>query len=67
MQRFDIKKWLWVAGIVYTFLQGYTFYTQRQGEMAVSCAFLCAICMVQFGRRLYTLHYLHMKMKDIDN
>lgn len=66
MRRFDIIKWFWVAGIVYTFLQGYTFYTQRQGEWAVGCAFLCAICVFQFIRRLYTLHYLHMKMKDID-
>ena len=36
MRRFDIIKWLWVAGMVYTFLQGYTFYTQRRGEELAS-------------------------------
>lgn len=66
MRRFDIIKWLWVAGIIYTFLQGYTFYMQRQGEIAVGCSFLCAFCIFQFIRRLHTLYYLHMKMKNID-
>ena len=66
MIRFDIIKWLWVAGIIYTFLQGYTFYMQRQGEIAVGCSFLCAFCIFQFIRRLHTLYYLHMKMKNID-
>lgn len=53
-------------GIIYTFLQGYTFYMQRQGEIAVGCSFLCAFCIFQFIRRLHTLYYLHMKMKNID-
>ena len=66
MRHFDIIKWLWVAGIIYTFLQGYTFYMQRQGEIAVGCSFLCAFCIFQFIRRLHTLYYLHMKMKNID-
>ena len=66
MRRFDIIKWLWVAGIIYTFLQGYTFYMQRQGEIAVGCSFLCAFCIFQFIRRLHTLYYLNMKMKNID-
>ena len=65
MRHFDIIKWLWVAGIIYTFLQGYTFYMQRQGEIAVGCSFLCAFCIFQFIRRLHTLYYLHMKMKNI--
>ena len=66
MRYFDIKKWLWLAGILYTFLQGYTFYTRREGEAAVGCALLCAICIYQFIRRLCTLYYLHMTMKRID-
>lgn len=39
---------------------------QRQGEIAVGCSFLCAFCIFQFVRRLHTLYYLHMKMKNID-
>lgn len=66
MRYFDIKKWLWLAGVLYTFLQGYTFYTRREGEAAVGCALLCAICIYQFIRRLCTLYYLHMTMKRID-
>ena len=58
MRHFDIIKWLWVAGIIYTFLQGYTFYMQRQGEIAVGCSFLCAFCIFQFIRRLHTLKLL---------
>ena len=66
MRYFDIKKWLWLAGVLYTFLRGYTFYTRREGEAAVGCALLCAICIYQFIRRLCILYYLHMTMKRID-
>ena len=66
MRYFDIKKWLWLSGVIYTFLQGYTFYIRKEGEAAVGFAFLCAVCLVQFIRRLCMLYYLHMPMKKID-
>ena len=65
MRHFDIIKWLWVAGIIYTFLQGYTFIC-RDRRNSSWLFFLCAFCNFPVYRRLHTLYYLHMKMKNID-
>lgn len=66
MRHFDIRKWMWLIGIVYTFQKGYTLYIEQKGEMAVAFALLCALFTLFFFKRLRTLHYLHMRMKKVD-
>ncbi|MDD7210128.1 MAG: restriction endonuclease [Lachnospiraceae bacterium] len=66
MRHFDLWIWLWFSAMVVTYGQGYVFYTGGEEEKAVACTILCACAILLFFRRLFTLRYLHMKMKKID-
>ncbi len=66
MRHFDFLKWLWLAGLLYTFWKGYVFYQQGSVEQAVGYAMLCSVCIMLFLRHLTDFYYLHMKMKKID-